>query len=318
MSLYLTPHDQAVADARGAVRASGLPSEVTTIAEAVGSDITNVVRSCVDQGRFGAAANLFATYLSNDRCVAVSEFTRHLIVNAAVEIDRQLGTQFAARCEERVGISYPAIDSSLYTSVTADEVAEATIERGLEPDRYVLFLSRLSKAKGVDDLIAGFSRSRCRHHVKLVIAGNGPEAVALRAQAATSPAADRIVFLDDVDDVEKPKLMAGSAAFALPSKPRSEFVETFGIALVEKMLAGGGPVITCHTGGIPEAVGDQAMMVPHNSPQAIAEALDHAVGGLTPAELQRREAAARQFAMQFDRVNVFDRLFGSIEASLAA
>ena len=35
--------------------------------------------------------------------------------------------------------------------------------------------------------------------------------------------------------------MAGSAAFVLPSKPRPEFTETFGIALVEKMLSGGGP-----------------------------------------------------------------------------
>ena len=165
---------------------------------------------------------------------------------------------------------------------------------------------------------AGFSRSRCRHHVKLVIAGNGPEAVALRAMAATSPAADQIVFLDDVDDAEKPKLMAGCSAFALPSKPRTEFVETFGIALAEKMLAGGGPIITCRTGGIPEAVGDHALMVPHGSPQAIAEALDHAVGGLTPAELSKREQAAREFAMQFDRVNVFDRLFGELPVALAA
>ena len=59
-----------------------------------------------------------------------------------------------------------------------------------------------------------------------------------------SPVADRILFLDGVGDGEKPHLMAGSAAFVLPSKPLPEFVETFRIALVEKMLAGGGPVIT--------------------------------------------------------------------------
>ncbi len=64
--------------------------------------------------------------------------------------------------------------------------------------------------------------------------------------------ADRIVFLDDVADAEKPFLVAGSVAYVLPSKPRPEFVETFGIALVEKMLAGGGPLITTDTGGIGE------------------------------------------------------------------
>jgi glycosyltransferase involved in cell wall biosynthesis len=60
-----------------------------------------------------------------------------------------------------------------------------------------------------------------------VIAGNGPEAQHLR-DARSDAALSRISFLDDVDDDEKPHLMAGCAAFVLPSKPRPEFVETFG------------------------------------------------------------------------------------------
>jgi glycosyltransferase involved in cell wall biosynthesis len=149
--------------------------------------------------------------------------------------------------------------------------------------------------------------------VKLVIAGNGPEAVALRAQAGSSLAADQIVFLDDVDDVEKPLLMAGCAAFALPSKPRPEFVETFGIALVEKMLAGGGPIITCDTGGIGEAVGPHAKIVPPSHPPGIANALTETILGMSGGERLRWGTAAREWAMQFDRENVFDRLFRSVE-----
>jgi glycosyltransferase involved in cell wall biosynthesis len=280
---------------------------VHTIAEAVGSDITNVVRSCVDAERYGAAAQLFTTYLANDQCVAVSEYTRSIIIDAADRIDRAIGTSFAEQCEERVAVSYPAIDSSLYTGLTDADIAAVMRRRGLERNRYVLFLSRLSAAKGVNDLISGYARSRSRNHVKLVIAGNGPEAVSLRAWAATSPAAEQIMFLDDVNDAEKPALMAGSCAFALPSKPRPEFVETFGIALVEKMLAGGGPVITTRTGGIPEAVGSHALVVPVGSPQAIAEALD-AVGAMSDEEIATRAAQARRHAMQFDRANVFDAL----------
>jgi glycosyltransferase involved in cell wall biosynthesis len=84
------------------------------------------------------------------------------------------------------------------------------------------------------------------------------------------------------------------------------------------MLAGGGPVITCQTGGIPEAVGDHALIVRHGSRQDIADAIDRAVGGMTPAELRRRELAARAYAMRFDRVNVFDRLFGEPTPAIAA
>ncbi len=318
MSLYLTPHATAVAEARSAAVATGLPTRLTTIAEAVGSDITNVVRSCVGAGRFGAAAQLFATYLSNDRAVAVSEYTRDLIVAAAEEVDRSQGTTFASRCRERIGISYPAIESERFVSIDEATITEALGRRGLERGRYVLFLSRLTRAKGADDLIAGFARSHSRNHVRLVIAGNGPEAVALRAMAATSGSGDRIDFLDDVDDDEKPSLMAGAAAFALPSKPRPEFVETFGIALAESMLAGGGPVITCRTGGIPEAVGEHAHYVPHGSPAAIADAIDTAIGRLSDDELNRRSAAARAYAMQFDRANVFDRLFEPTRETVAA
>ena len=77
--------------------------------------------------------------------------------------------------------------------------------------------------------------------------------------------------------------MTGSAAFVLPSKPRPEFTETFGIALVEKMLSGGGPVITTETGGIGEAVGDTAMIIPDDDPPAIATALGQALT-MSPAE----------------------------------
>lgn len=318
MSLYLTPHTTAVVEAVRTARATGLPVDVTTIAEAVGSDITNVVRSCVDSGRFGAAARLLSAYLANDRCVAVSKYTRDLILEAAAELDRAHGTAFAAECAARITVSYPAIDSHAFTDLDGRTTAALLAGRGLEPGGYVLFLSRLTKAKGVNDLISAYARSRTRHDVRLVIAGSGPEAVALRAQAATSGASDRIVFLDDVSDADKPHLMAGCAAFVLPSKPRPEFVETFGIALAEKMLAGGGPVITCATGGIVEAVGDTAVLVPPGSATALCEALDHVVGGMTPAERSRREAAARQHALQFDRERVFTKLFDTCHGTDAA
>lgn len=312
LSLYLSPHTIAVTDAVRAAWATGLPVNVTTIAEAVGSDVTNVVRSCIESGRFGAAAHILSSYLAQDRCVAVSEYTRELIVDSAAEIDARHGTDFARQCRERVRISYPAIDTSQYVAIDDRAVDEVLAARGLAREGYVLFLSRLQGAKGVDDLIAGFERSRAHAGLELVIAGRGPEAEALRAIAAASPVADRIRFLDDVGDAEKPALMAGCAVYALPSKPRPEFVETFGIALSEKMLAGGGPVITTDTGGIREAVGDHALIVPVDDPEAIARAIDYAVLELPRSERVARAEAAREFAMQFDRLRVFDRLFDGI------
>ena len=165
----------------------------------------------------------------------------------------------------------------------------------------------------MDDLIAGFAASEACRDLTLVVVGNGPQAEYLHEVAAASPAATRIVFHDDVDDDEKAFLMAGCAAFVLPSKPRPEFVETFGIALVEKMLAGGGPVITTDTGGIGEAVGDTAMIVPIDSPDSITAALDLAV---TMPDHERHEMAARAraHALQFDRMRVFDQLLERVSS----
>jgi len=316
MSLYLSPHTIAVSDAVRVARQTGLGVDVITVAEAVGSDVTNVVRSCVEEGKFGSAAHVLTAYLSSDVPVAVSEYTRQLIISSAELIDAQHGTHFAARCRERVRISYPAINTADYLDLDDGLFAATLAARGLERDGYVLYLSRLAHAKGVDDLIAGFARSVEARRTTLVIAGDGPQAAQLRELAAASPATERIVFLDDVDDQEKPYLMAGSAAFVLPSKPRPEFIETFGIALVEKMLAGGGPVITTDTGGIAEAVGDTALIVPVDDPGAIAAALDEALG-MPEGEREVMALRAREHALQFDRQRVFDMLLARVDSDVA-
>ncbi|WP_296664564.1 glycosyltransferase [Demequina sp.] len=314
MSLYLHPHTTAVADALRIARTTGLPVNVTTIAEAVGSDITDVVRSAVDTGEFGAAAGVLSTYLSQDVCVAVSQYTKDVIVSSAAELDAMYGTAFAAQCEERVRISYPAIDTSAYLDLDDAETDRVLAARGLSRGGYVLYLSRLQKAKGVDDLIRGFAAAEGCATQTLVIAGRGPDLPYFKEVAQRTTARDRIVFLEDVGDEEKPHLMASCSAYALPSRPAPEFTETFGIALVEKMLAGGGPVITCDTGGILEAVGDAAVVVPSNDPSALTVALNVCADGMDGADREWWEHRARAHAMQFDRVNVFDRLFALLDA----
>jgi hypothetical protein len=90
------PHDDIVANAlRTARLLRTIP--VTTYAEAVGSDITNVVRDCLaknDIGSKGFAASIFVTYFNNDRCAAVSRYTKDLIIQFAGELDEESGTIF--------------------------------------------------------------------------------------------------------------------------------------------------------------------------------------------------------------------------------
>ncbi|AQZ61379.1 Glycosyltransferase [[Actinomadura] parvosata subsp. kistnae] len=315
LSMYLAPHTSVVVDAVAAARAAGYAPHVRTVAKAVGSDVTNVIRSCLREGRFGAATVLFTTFLANDEVVAVSDYTREEIVASAEQVDARCGTTFAEQCRRRVTVSYPPIDSSAFLDPDPASLQATLAARGLERDGYLLFLSRVTKAKGIDDLIAAYGRMRCRSRVKLVVAGTGPMLEQARALAGRD---ERILFLTDVDDREKVLLMRGCAAYVLPTKPEPDFVETFGIALAEKMLAGGGPIVTTPTGGTLEAVGDTAVIVPPGDVTALADAVDRVVLELSAGERHDLELRARTRAMTFDRTTVFDALFPQEPTALGA
>jgi glycosyltransferase involved in cell wall biosynthesis len=308
LSMYLAPHANVVVDAVAAAHAAGVGTEVRTIAKAVGSDVTNVIRSSLREQRFGAAIATLTTFLAHDEVVAVSEYTREQIVAAAETVDRYCGTRFAMACRLRVTVSYPPIDTAAYQDLDPGAVDAALARRGLHRDGYVLFLSRVTTAKGVHDLVAAYAASRARDRVRLVVAGTGPALAEVRDLAGGD---DRVVFLTDVDDDEKPLLMRGCAAYALPTKEEPDFVETFGIALTEKLLAGGGPVITTLTGGTGEAVGDTAVIVRAGDVAALTAALDRVVLEMTEHERRSLERRGREHAMAFDRVRVFDDLFGA-------
>ena len=216
------------------------------------------------------------------------------------------------QCRARVFVSYPALDTQSFLQLDETRAQDFLWSRGLHANGYVLFLSRITLAKGVDDLIAAYRKSAAYQQVPLVIAGDGPERTMVEAIAAEEPC---VRYYRDVDDDEKKALMRGASAFVLPSKPRPEFVETFGIALVEKMLVGGlGPIITTRTGGIPEAVGEYAVEVEAGNVVSIQKALERALFGMSDEEKRRQSAGALRHAMRFDRKAVFDDLMGSLAA----
>lgn len=316
MNLYLVPHGQMVMQAVEAVRGMGMHDVPTTIAEAVGSDITNVVSNALQTGQFGAAAAVLQNFLSHDKPVAVSRFTKDLIVEAGAAIDERLGSRFAEQLARRTGISYPAIDTSLYLSPPSpSEQAEVLSRRGLTADGYILFLSRLAESKGVDDLIQAYQASNLASRIPLVICGTGPHEAALRARAAGD---QRIRFFNDVSDAEKQVLMAGCHTYCLPSKPRPEFTETFGIAIAEAMLsAGRGVVVTTRTGGIPEATGDHCLYHAAGDVGELTARLDD-VASMTDTARETLANRARTYAMQFDRATILSRLLTPAAAAAAA
>ncbi len=307
MDLYLVPHGQMVLNAVQSFDSIPASPNFVTIGEAVGSDITNVVSNALAAGQIGAAQMVLSNYLQHDLPVAVSQFTKDLIVESGQTVDAQLGTNFAQQLEERVQISFPAIDTSAYTTIEQrpDEINALMAKRGLQQDGYVMFLSRIAPAKGVDDLIEAYKKSQLYGQKQLVICGNGPMKGEIQQMAETDP---NIRVLDDVSDEEKGIIMHACYAYCLPSKPRPEFIETFGIAVAEKMLSGGlGPVITTRTGGIPEASGSYCLEHEAGNVDELTACLDK-VYSMSDEERAQLSNDARNFALQFDRAAILDNL----------
>lgn len=307
MDLYLVPHGQMVINAVNSFRPINRGANVVTVGEAVGSDITNVVNNAVAENKYGAAQMVLSNLLEHDLPVAVSQFTKDLIVEAGCKVDEVLGTRFAEHLQNRVRISYPAINTSEYVDLEKDPAAiDAVLERrNLERDGYIMFLSRIAPAKGVDDLIEAYRSSVSYGNKKLVICGNGPMKDEIIEMSKSDP---WIQVLDDVSDDEKGMLMNACFAYCLPSKPRTEFVETFGIAIAEKMLSGGlGPVITTRTGGISEATGGYCLEHEAGNVVELRECLDRAYY-MTDEERAELSADARRFALTFNRATILKNL----------
>jgi glycosyltransferase involved in cell wall biosynthesis len=139
----------------------------------------------------------------------------------------------------------------------------ARAELGLEAgDVVVGGIGRLDPQKGWDVLCAAAPLIRARiPGARLVVIGDGPERerlAALGQDAGVSFAGYR----------ERAGRFAGAFDVAVvPSR-----YEGFGLVALEAMLAGV-PVVASRIGGLPEVVGDTALLVPPEDPAALAAAV---------------------------------------------
>jgi glycosyltransferase involved in cell wall biosynthesis len=147
-----------------------------------------------------------------------------------------------------------------------------------ERGSYALVVSRLAAEKGVDVAI---DASRLAG-MPLLIAGEGPERVALRERAG-----DRAVrFLGRVQDSELAELRAGASVALMPSRS----AETFGLAAAEAM-AGSLPVVASDVGALPELVEPEGL-VPVGDAAALAQAMARRAGDEAAGERGRERVRA--------------------------
>lgn len=191
-----------------------------------------------------------------------------------VDRARELGARQAAFCP--VPASRLPVSPSAASLATSRDEARAAL--GLETsDRVVLAVGRLASQKSYPlllDAVAALLAAHPSARLRVLIAGEGPERASIAAQIVGRdlPA----TLLGHRDDV--PRLHAAADVFVLCSTWEARPL------VLQEALQSGTPVIATAVGGIPELVGDAALLVPPGDPEALADAL-HRV--LSDEELER-------------------------------
>lgn len=206
------------------------------------------------------------------------------------------------------------VDAEQFRPVNDETRAAVRSWFGLPPETpFVLCAGRLVYKKGFAVAIAAFAQVAERFPAaRLVIAGDGPLAGELRAQAAGLGVAERVLLAGRVNRARHPLLVAACDLYLLPSvHDHRGNVDGLPNALLDA-LAAGCPVIASDVAGVRLAVrdGETGLLVPEKDAAALAGAiaalLDDparraALGHAARADVTARLTWART-AEQFEQV----------------
>ena len=99
----------------------------------------------------------------------------------------------------------------------------------------ILYIGRLEKRKGAKYLIEAFALlHEALPHIKLLIAGDGPDREKLEDLVQELEIQEAVEFLGYISDKQKQKLLREAALFVSPAM----YGESFGIVLIEEMASG--------------------------------------------------------------------------------
>lgn len=164
---------------------------------------------------------------------------------------------------------YTIVNEKSKVSVVYNAVPSLNLDRSNVVQGQVLFLGRLGKRKGVDDLILAFKKVvRSVPHAKLLLGGDGP-IEEYKVKISELGLTDNIECIGWVAGEHKVNLLNVSDVYVLPS-----YNEGFPMGVLEAMSSGVA-VVSSTAGGIPDAITnkEEGLLIEPGDIDALAEAL---------------------------------------------
>ena len=189
---------------------------------------------------------------------------------------------------EKISVIDPGVDLKCFAPGPGDRAA-----LGVDEDSFViLFVGWLLPRKGLDFLMLALrellATSPIANKLQLVIVGSGPGRDRVEKLSRRLGIQDHCHFVGTRPYGEMPLLFQTADVFVLPSIATDTWQEQFGMSLMESM-ASGTPVVTTHSGAIPEIVEDSALLCQPNDFFALYEALNQLI-----ADSELEEACAEK------------------------
>ncbi|GAA0443069.1 glycosyl transferase [Acrocarpospora corrugata] len=177
------------------------------------------------------------------------------------------------------------------------------VRRELGEGAVVLTVARLAQQKGLEVLLSA-AAGPYPEKVLFVVAGEGP----LRAELEERIAAESLPvrLLGNRGDVGD--LLRAAAVFVVPSRWEGQPLS------VHEALRAGVPIVSTRVGGIPDMVGDAALLVPPGDGAAIRDAVGRILGEPGLAGKLRAAAAerGRNLPTEADAVQAVLRVYAGI------
>ena len=185
----------------------------------------------------------------------------------------------------------PHVVSPRFRPMGGEERAEARTRLGL-PERFILFVGTIEPRKNLETLVDAWAMMRDRPDLVVVGSWGWSYETIRDKMGRLGP---RLYHMESVDPDDLPVIYNLARALAHPA-----WYEGFGLPPLEAMACGT-PCVVSDRSSLPEVVGDAALIVPADQPDAWRKALEKVMGDTELAADLRRRGILRAAEFSWQR-----------------